>query len=95
MTLLVGCGEGEPPDAGVDSAVRDAGMSCLATADDFPAPTAGVCTVTVDANAERTAGDDGAGGFIVPGGERLTRVGRNEAFGGFPMRAIAIPGKKI
>lgn len=93
--VLVGCGEGGTPDAGLDGARRDGGMSCVATADDFPTPTTGVCTVTVNADAELTAGDDGAGGFIVPGGERLTRVGRNAALGGFPMRGIAIPGTRF
>jgi len=98
LLALVACGE-EPPadDGGADAGVvaTDAGTACFAEADDFPAPPSGSCSAVVRDGAELTAGDDGAGGFIIPGGERLTRVGRNVPVGGFPMRAIQIPGTRF
>ncbi len=94
---LGACGEPAPADGGADAPPieYDAGPRCFATAADFPAPTPGRCRAVVADGAELPAGDDGAGGVIVPGGERLTRVGRNVTVGGFPMRAIAIPGTRF
>ncbi len=94
--VLSACGDPAPADGGVDAPIElDAGPMCFATAEDFPTPPTGACTVALGDGAEATAGDDGTGGFIIPGGERLTRAGRNAAVGGFPMRAIAIPGTRF
>lgn len=97
ILALVACGEPPPADGGADAGVvaTDAGTACFAEADDFPTPPSGRCAAVVNEGAELTTGDDGAGGFIVPGGERLTRVGRNVPIGGFPMRAIRIPGTRF
>jgi YVTN family beta-propeller protein len=91
---VAACGGESGTDAGQDSGPQiDGGAACAS--EDFPEPVEGTCTATIATGAELPAGDDGAGGFIVPSGERLTRVGRNLPLGGFPMRAISIPGTRF
>lgn len=91
---LLACDSESTVDGGVDAGPRtDGGAAC--GAEEFPAPVSGTCAASLEVGAELPAGDDGAGGFIVPGGERLTRVGRNLPLGGFPMRALAIPGTRF
>jgi YVTN family beta-propeller protein len=81
-----GTDAGPPPDAG----------NCRRDLADFPSPVAGRCEATlVDPLATLTAGDEDATHFIVPGGERLIRVGRNLEVGGFPMRLVEVPGTDL
>ena len=102
LTLLVAaCGDDDvpppPADAGLDAVVTmDAGPpACLVDPTTFPAPVTGQCTVTVNAGAELTAGDDGTGGVITPGGRRVTRVGEVVLTPGFPMRIVLVPGTRF
>ena len=102
MLVGVGCGDDVTPpasdaglDAGADAAPVDAG-SCLATAADYPAPVTGACEANVALpGAALPVGDDGAGGFIVPGGRRVTRVGRQVRLPGFPSSVLPIPGTRF
>lgn len=92
-TAALGCDEPAPEvDGGTDAGTPP---SCSATAADFPDPVAGNCRAVVHAGATLPAGDDGTAAFVVPGGERLLRVGRVLPLGGFPMRAIAVPGTRF
>lgn len=93
VALLLGsCGDDDSPvDAGADAAVD--GGTCVATASDFPAPAAGLCQASIlDSEATLATGDDGAGGYIIPGGHRLTPVGDVIELPGFPMHVVPIPG---
>ncbi|UJR81946.1 bifunctional YncE family protein/alkaline phosphatase family protein [Sandaracinus amylolyticus] len=91
---LAACGDDDAvieADAGTDSGPPP---SCLASAGDFPTPSPGACSATVLEGATLAAGAEGESGWIIPGGERLVRVGRNLPPGGFPMRVIAVPGTR-
>lgn len=92
---LAGCGDDDAPVA--EDAGADAGPppSCAASEGDFPAPTTGRCSAAPSAGADLPAGADGTDAWIVPGGERLLLAGRNLPLGGFPMRAIAVPGTRF
>lgn len=89
------------PDAPLEDAGTDAGPppdagNCRRDLADFPAPAAGRCAPSVvDPLATLPAGDEDDGHFIVPGGERLIRVGRNLEVGGFPMRLVEVPGTDL
>jgi len=87
---------GSGSDAADDaSAPVDAG-TCFATAADFPSPAAGRCEAEIlDPGASLPVGDDAAGGFIIPGGRRVTRVGRQLRLPGFPSRVVPIPGTRF
>ncbi|GAB4202808.1 MAG: hypothetical protein OHK0013_16390 [Sandaracinaceae bacterium] len=81
-----GADVGPPPDAG----------NCRATEADFPTPTMGRCRATiVDPLATLPVGEEDATHFVVPGGERLVRVGRTVEVGGFPMRLLEVPGTDL
>ncbi|MDQ3033963.1 MAG: bifunctional YncE family protein/alkaline phosphatase family protein [Myxococcota bacterium] len=92
--LAAACGDETMAD--VDGGA-DAGpvASCSASAEDFPDPVTGHCRALVREGAALPAGADGADAFVVPGGERLLRVGRVLPLGGFPMRSIAVPGTRF
>jgi sugar lactone lactonase YvrE len=77
-------------DAGEDGGLPPS--ACLLDAAALPTPTSGRCAATVAPGAELKVGDDGAGGFITPGGRRVTRVGAQIVLPGFPMRVVAVPG---
>jgi YVTN family beta-propeller protein len=49
----------------------------------------------VDPLATLPVGDEDAAHFVVPGGERLVRVGRTVEVGGFPMRVVEVPGTDL
>lgn len=91
--VLAGCDESASfADAGRD----DAGApDCRANAGDFPVPVPGRCRAVVREGATRPAGEEGPESWILPGGERLIRVGRTVPLGGFPMRALRIPGTRF
>jgi YVTN family beta-propeller protein len=98
VALLGACGGDDggpaPTDAGVDAA-DDAGDlgACLADAAALPAPVAGRCRAVVRPEALLPVGPDGAGGFIVPDGRRVTIAGtRVELPAGLPMRSLEVPG---
>jgi YVTN family beta-propeller protein len=107
LAITAGCGDdGMPADGGPDAAddggdggadaARDAGPSCLADEDDFPSPPPGNCEAFVlDPGATLPVGDDGAGGFIIPGGRRVTRAGRQIELSGFPMAVTPVPGSRF
>lgn len=92
------CGDDDAPptdagaDAGADATTTPA---CLVDPSTFPPPTTGRCSVTVNDGATQTAGDDGAGGVITPGGRRVTRVGEAVLTPGFPMRVVHVPGTRF
>jgi len=101
LLLALGCGSDDdvvepdagplPVDAGEVDAEVDAGPpvdagpgECFAETHD--AIESGSCeAVVVDPLATLPVGDDGDGGYIVPGARRVTRVGRTVALSGFPM----------
>jgi sugar lactone lactonase YvrE len=90
---LLGCGDDDAvphADAGTDAGPPSG--ACLLDAAALPTPTPGRCAATVAPGAELKVGDDGAGGFITPGGRRVTRVGTQVVIPGFPMRVVAVPG---
>lgn len=84
-------------NGGDAAAVTDAGhdtdadaASCVATT--TPPSVTGVCSATSTEESRRPTGDDGAGGFILPDGRRLTRVGTPVLLSGFPMRVRSVAG---
>ncbi len=98
LIVLSACsGPSAVVDAGTDAGATspaDAGpaaSSCAADASAFPAPTTGRCTPTATAEASLPPGDDGAGGWIQPGGRRLSLVGQNIDVQGFPMAILRVP----
>ena len=99
LGLSPGCGA-EPSPTPIDGSADtpDAGSPtrCVASSDTPPRPALpGCCTVEVAPEALVPAGDDGRGGFVVPGGQRLLQVGRALPLGGFPMRVVAVPGTRL
>lgn len=109
LFALAGCACGEPAvddagpegDASIDDAGTDAGPppdagNCRRTLEDFPTPSPGVCAPrTIDPLATLPVGTEDTEHFVVPGGERLVRVGRNVEVGGFPMRLVEVPGTDL
>ncbi len=84
-------------DADADADADEGGpTTCSATREDFPEPQEGHChAVILDERATLTVGPDGEGGHIIPGGQRLSPVGDILELGGFPMRALEVPGTSL
>lgn len=97
LSVLAACGDdggGDfAGDLGLDQGVADAGPpECLAT-DPPTDPGPGDCeAVVIDEEATLPVGDDEAGGYIVPGAKRVTRVGEVLELPGFPLAVYPVPG---
>lgn len=100
---VVACGGDVGGDAGEDTGIDveqdvgeidaniDAGPGACFT-ENHPDPVAGACSaVIVDPSATLPVGDDGAGGYIVPGAHRVTRLGTQLALPGFPIAVRPVP----
>ncbi|HJL23952.1 MAG TPA: alkaline phosphatase family protein, partial [Polyangiaceae bacterium LLY-WYZ-15_(1-7)] len=81
----------------VDAGAEDAGPvdagppECRTT--DFPDPVSGACAAVIaDEGATLPVGDDGEGGYIVPGARRVTRLGTQVELPGFPLTVRRVPG---
>ncbi|MFN7696764.1 MAG: bifunctional YncE family protein/alkaline phosphatase family protein [Deltaproteobacteria bacterium] len=84
-----------PIDVGADGGPAGDAGNCRRDLPDRP-PTEGRCWAReADPLARHTAGEEDGAHFIVPGGERLVRVGRNLEVGGFPMRLVEVPGTDL
>lgn len=96
LLALFACDEPAPSVSDAGPPPVDAGPGCRAELEDFPEPVTGACRSTSAPSAELAAGaDDGVGGVVLPGGERVIPVGRNVRLGGFPMRLAPIPGTRF
>ncbi len=97
LGVLVGCGDDgggdSDGDLGLDQGVIDAGPpECLAMEPPSDAVTGECEAVVIDEQATLPVGDDGAGGYIVPGAKRVTRVGDVLELPGFPLAVYPVPG---
>ncbi len=105
LALALACGgDDDEVDAGVDVGGDDSGEADVAPDTNFdagpgecftenhPDPTTGSCAAEiVDPNATLPVGDDGAGGYIVPGANRVTRLGTQVELPGFPIALRPVP----
>ena len=104
LVLALACGDDggpAPSDRGTDA--RDLGPgdlgpidagppACLAGEPAAPSPTGACEAVIRDDRATLPVGDDGSGGYIVPGAKRVTRVGEVAELPGFPLSVVTVPG---
>ena len=85
-------GDDTGDDVGEVDANEDAGPGECFT-ENHPDPVGGSCSAEiVDPNATLPVGDDGAGGYIVPGAHRVTRLGTQVELPGFPIAVRPVPG---
>lgn len=98
LSFAVACGDDDGTtdpmeDSGTDQGMVDSGPpECLAMEPPTD-PGPGNCeAVIIDEEATLPVGDDAAGGYIVPGAKRVTRVGEVLELPGFPLAVYAVPG---
>lgn len=96
LALGAACGDdggATAEDLGADQGPLDSGPpECLAMEPPSD-PGPGDCeAVLIDEEATLPVGDDEAGGYIVPGAKRVTRVGEVVELPGFPLAVYPVPG---